>query len=1013
MPKESKNIFFKGEILSFMLIIFLNLPSLASTQVENPELLIRGKVIDPTGMPIPGTSIVEVGTTNGVVTDFDGLFEIKVQSSQSILEISFIGFQTQRVSADQEYFEIQLTEAAADLDEVVIIGYGQSRKRDLTGSVSAIDLDDLESQPASNIGDAIQGRAAGVQIITAGQPGSNPIIRIRGVGTVGNNDPLIVVDGVPLNGGLNQVNMQDVNSMQILKDASATAIYGARGANGVVIITTKRGEKGVGRLNINAFSGIQEATNVIDVLNAQQFAQLSNEMLTNGGFSPNPEFSDPASFGAGTDWLDALFTMGRQNDVTLSYSNGSENTNVYTSLNVFDQKGIVINTDYTRYIFQFNSDTKVSDNVRFGNSVKLNYDLKKQGDFNIQNAILSLPTQPIFREDGDYSGPIGQPIFSGDIENPIGKANIVDTSTKGYNLQGSVFGELDFLKNFTLKSLFGAETNFWYGRTWSPEYSWDSDVQLNEFLSESSNRSVTILWDNTLTYTKEFGGGTSFTGVIGTSAQENEFKFLSGSIQNFSSDQTQQLNNGIDQTTLNGSGSEWAIFSYFARGNFDYLDKYYLTATIRRDGSSRFGEGNKYGTFPSASAAWRISDEAFLMDSRQINDLKLRVGYGITGNQEIGNYSFSSAYNTRLYNFNGNFVTAAIPTVLPNSNVKWESQKQFNIGVDAVLFDRKIDITLDLYRKNTEDMLVPQSVPVTSGYSDIFVPFINAGKIRNQGVELVVTTHNFDNQKFKWSTDFVFSYNQNEVIDINSDTPLTTGGIGLNFNLARIQPGHPVNVFYGFVQQGVFQTQDEVDNAAVQVEGDDPATSTAPGDIRYTDLNSDGIINDDDRTFLGNPNPDFTYSLNNTFKIGDFDLNIFLQGVYGNDIFNANRLYTENMAVTNNQSDAVLGRWTGPGTSNSIPRAVFGDPNNNTRASNRFIEDGSYLRLRNINLTYNIPLEKHKNNFINSARVYVSGQNLFTVTDYSGFDPEVPSNGIDNNIYPVTRSYTVGVNIGF
>lgn len=1000
----------KGTKKSLLLVLFLCTQFLALGQ-EN-QVLVTGQVLDQEGLPLPGASIIEVGTNNGTVTDFDGNFELNVQENAE-LEASYIGFVSQTFSATSEEVEIQLASDVAALEEVVVIGYGQTSRRDLTGSVTAIDLDDVQSQPAANIGDAIQGRAAGVQVITSGEPGANPTFRIRGIGTIGNNDPLVVVDGVPLNGGLNQVNMQDVASMQVLKDASATAIYGSRGANGVVIITTKKGKTDQGQFQISAFSGIQESTDMVEVLNAPQFAELSNEMLGSAGFTPNPDFADPGSLGAGTDWLDALFTVGEQNNVTLSYSNGNEHTKVYTSLNAFDQKGIIINNDYTRYILQLNSDTEVSENLRFGNTLKLNYDKKENGERNINNAIFSLPTQPIFRENGTYSGPAGNPMYYGDVENPIGKANIVENSTEGYNIQGSIFGELDFLQDFTFKTLFGGETNFWFGRTWAPSYAWDSDIEQNEFLSQSSNRSVTLLWDNTLTYENRFDDGSKITAVVGTSAQENRFDFMSGSIQNFSSEQTQQLDNGTDQPRIGGNASEWALFSYFARATFDFRNKYLLTATVRRDGSSRFGEGNKYGTFPSASAAWRLSEEEFLINSNTVNDLKLRAGYGITGNQEIGNYSFASSYNTNLYNFNGNLVTAAVPTVLPNANVQWESQKQYNFGVDATLFDDRLDLTLDLYRKDTEDMLVPQAVPVTSGYSDIYVPYINAGKIRNQGVEVMLSTENIRRDNFDWATDFVFSYNDNEVININSDTPLTTGSIGLSYNLARIQPNYPINVFYGFVQDGIFQTQQEVDNAAVQVVGNDPATSTAPGDIRYRDLNNDGVINDDDRTFIGNPNPDFTYSLNNTFRLGNFNLNIFLQGVHGNDIFNANRIYTEGMSVTNNQSTAVLNRWRGPGTSNTMPRAVFGDPNNNARPSTRYIEDGSYLRLKNVNLSYNVPVEKFAEKSLSSASIYVSGQNLFTITDYSGFDPEVGPNGIDNNNYPVTRTIMLGVNLGF
>lgn len=999
----------QGDNSRYIFILLFLMPLVMVSQ----EFRMSGKVIDEFSMPLIGATVLELGTSNGVTTNFDGEFEISVSSLQSVIEISYVGYTTLTIKATKELITVQMTPDISALDEVVIIGYGESKQRDLTGSVSTVSTDDIVSQPSSNIGDAIQGRAAGVTVITSGQPGNNPTFRIRGTGTIGNNDPLIVVDGMPLNGGLNQVNMKDVESFQVLKDASATAIYGARGSNGVIIISTKRGKKGKGTIDIDVFTSFQQATNVIDVLNAEQFAALSNEMLVNGGFTPNPNFTDPSSLGWGTDWLDSFFTTGRQSNVTLSYAQGNEKSNIFTSLNVFDQDGIIINSEYTRYILQFNSDTQINEHIKFGNSLKLNYDIKSNGDNNIQNAILSLPTQPIYRENGNYSGPIGQPIYSGDIENPIGKSNIVENTIKGYNLQGNVYGELGLLKYLKFKTLLGVEANFWDTRTWSPSYSWDSDVSPNAYLSESSNKSLTLVWDNTLTFKKEFDSGSSLTAVIGTSAQENQFKFIGGSVQGFPSESAQTLNNGLLQPTINGSGSEWSIFSYFARGQYDYKKKYYITATIRRDGSSRFGSGNKYGTFPSASAAWRISEEAFLQESKIFNDLKLRIGFGVTGNQNIGNYSFASAYNTNLYNFNGVFVTAAVPTVLPNSNVKWESQKQFNVGIDASLFNRFMVVTIDGYVKNTEDMLVPQTVPVTSGYSDIYVPFINAGQIRNQGIELLLTIHNVNTDKFKWSTDLVFAYNKNEVIDINSNTPLTTGSIGLNYTLGRIQPGQPINVFYGFIQDGIFQNQEEVNNHAVQVPGSDPATSTSPGDIRFKDLNSDGVINDNDRTFIGNPNPKINYSLNNTFSIGDFDLSVFFQGVYGNDIFNANRLYTENMSVTTNQSTEALNRWNGPGTSNSLPRAVFGDPNNNNRQSTRYIEDGSYLRLKNVNLAYTLPLEEFKNTPFSSIKLYISGQNLFTITNYSGFDPEVGPNGIDNNIYPITRTFTLGATLGF
>ena len=896
------------------------------------------------------------------------------------------------------------------IEEVVVIGYGKAKAKDLTGSVSVINLNKTGNQPVADIGQAIQGRASGVTVINSGEPGSNVTFRIRGTGTIQNNNPLIVVDGMPLNGGLNQINMSDVESINILKDASSTAIYGSRGANGVVMITTKRGAKG-GILNFDTFTGIQSVSNMIKVLDASQYAQLNNEMLANGGLTPNPEFANPSSLGVGTNWLGALFNPSILSSYSLSYGDRSEKSNLYVSTSYFNQKGVVLNTNYDRYIVQINGDTKLKSFLKIGNSVKLQHDIKKNGSYDIKGTILSLPTRPIYDTNGNWAGPGSNPLLYGDIDNPIGKATIVENSTKGYNIQGNIYAEAEIIKDLKFKSLGGIETNIWYNRTWSPKYSWGVKSQENSYLFEGSNRSITLLWDNTLTYDKTIGKH-HINAVVGSSAQNNKYNYLSASVQKFASDNTQQIDNGILQPVQHGNASEWAIMSYLGRVNYNYANKYYVTATIRRDGSSRFGMDNRWGWFPSAALAWRISNEDFLKNSTVINNLKLRLGYGITGNQEIGNYSFSSSYNTYLYNFNNSYVSAVLPTVLPNPNVKWEGQEQYNAGFDLDLFNNRISLIVDGYVKNTNDMLVPMSVPVTSGYSDVYVPSINAGKIQNKGFEVTLSTKNIIKNDFKWSSDAVFSYNKNNVESINSDTPIITASGGFNSAIGLIKAGYPVNVFYGYITDGIFQNQDEVDRHAVQMPGSNSATSTAPGDIRFKDLNNDGVINDKDRTVIGNPNPKFTFSLNNTFNYKNFDLTIFLQGSYGNDIFNANRMYTEAMSIIQNQSTAVLGRWTGEGTSNNIPRAIYGDPNQNSRVSDRYIEDGSYLKIKNINLSYTLPKAVFGQNF-NSVKIFVSAQNLVTWTKYSGFDPEVPVNGIDNGTYPITRTVSLGLNIGF
>ncbi len=962
---------------------------------------------------LPGVKVMLKGTTQGTLTDFDGNFSLEVPSNETILVFSFIGYQNVEVSVGlQNNFSVEMKVEDEQLEEIVVIGYGTLKKDDLTGSVAAVDVAELKENPVADIGAAMQGKASGVQIITSGEPGSGTTFRIRGIGTIGNNNPLIVVDGMPLNGPLNQLNMNDIESLQILKDASSTAIYGARGANGVVIITTKRGKNGKTSLSLNTFAGFSEPTKMIEVLNAQDFAQLHNEMMLNGGLYTNPDFSNPKALGEGTDWLGEFFNPAFKHSTTLSYSGGTEKTNLYTSFNLYEEKGIILSTDYRRFIFQLNSDTKVTDYLKFGNSLKVNHDIKNSGSTSIQGALTSLPTQKVYDENGNFTGPEGEPLYSGDINNPIGLAKTVEQATKGYNFQGNVFTEVIFLENFSFKSVFGLEANFWNNRTWSPPYSWGVKEQVDAYLGQGSNQSITWLWDNTLSYNKEFENGFNLNAMMGTSAQANKFEYISGSIQNFPSNSTQTLNNGLEQIKLNGTGSEWAIFSYFTRVNLNFKNKYYATATVRRDGSSRFGQGNKFGTFPSASLAYRISEEEFF-NFTFIESLKLRAGFGVTGNQEIGNYAFASSFNTYSYNFNGNLVSAVIPTVLPNTNVKWEAQEQFNIGLDADLFKSRISLILDAYIKNTTDMLVPQSVPVTSGYSDIYVPYVNAGQIQNKGIEVTITSYNVSKTNFSWNTDLIFSLNKNEVIDINSDVPMTSGSIGLNYTLSRIQNGYPINIFYGFVTDGIFQTQAEVENHAIQVPGTSPANSTSPGDIRFKDLNNDGIINDYDRTFLGTPNPDFIFSLNNTLKYKNWSLNIYLQGVYGNEIFNANRLFLESMNITSNQSVAVLERWTGEGTSNTMPRAVFGDPNNNTRASDRYIEDGSYLRLKNVSLNYEIPNSLLGGKIFKAANISLSGQNLLTLTNYSGFDPEVSSSGIDNSIYPISRTVSFSFNITF
>ena len=986
---------------------------LIKTSVQQNEKTVNGKVTDSGGEPLPGVTVILKGTTIGTTTDFDGNYSLSNIPEDGILVFSFVGMQDiEKSIQNKNELNVTMLEQTIGLEEVVAIGYGSQKKKDLTGSVVSVGTDDLKSLPLASVGEAMQGKAAGVQIISNGTPGNDPTFRIRGIGTINNNDPLLVIDGVPTQSGLNQLNMDDVESIQVLKDASATAIYGSRGANGVVIITTKSGKSGKGVISFNAYYGVQEATNMVEMLNASEFASLHNEMMINAGQNQNPAYSNPPSFGKGTDWLGAMFSTAPIQNYSISYSGGNEKSNYYVSGNYFDQEGIVNNTGFERYTLKFNSDSEILDKVKFGNNITLNHDKKYNGDYSIIDAMRALPTQEIYNQDGTYAGPVGIPMWYGDVVNPIGRSEIIENTTLGYNLLGSIYGEIEILKGLVFKSLAGIKANFWEARTWSPKYDWQPTPQEQSYLGEGWNRSITWNWDNTLTYKTTISEKHKLTVLAGTSAQENKFKYMTGSIQEFASDLTQQLDNGLTQKNIGGNTNDWSLMSYMGRVNYSFADKYLFTGTVRYDGSSRFGENNKWGLFPSGSAAWRISEENFFKNIEFVDDLKLRAGYGVTGNQEIGNYSFASALNIIKYNLNDNLLNAVVPIVMPNPNVQWESQKQANIGFDATILDQRLNITFDAYIKNTEDMLVPASIPITTGYSDVYVPSINAGEIGNKGIELSITSHNLKGDLI-WDTDFNISVNRNEVKSLNDTIPMARGSVGFNQNIARLEVGQPMDIFYGFVTDGIFQNQQEVNQHALQVPGDDPYLRTSAGDIRYLDLNSDGVIDDDDRTYIGNPNPDFIFALNNTFTYKGFDLTVFLQGVYGNDIYNANRIWSEGMAVAQNQTTGALDRWTAEGTSTTVPRAIFNDPNKNIRPSDRFVEDGSYLRVKNITFGYTVPARIIQKAKMSSARIYVSGTNLFTFTDYSGFDPEVSVNGIDLNTYPVTKTYSLGVNISF
>ena len=947
------------------------------------EKTISGTVTDMTGLPVIGAAVIDVqDRTSGSLTDVDGNFSLNVSPGSSI-EISFMGYKTVTVPVgEKDFISVVLEDDTEFLEEVVVVGYGTVRKRDLTGAVSSVGSRDLKDSPVTNVGQALQGKVSGVYIVDAAKPGDNVSIKIRGLGTINDSDPLVVIDGVPTDLGLSSLNTADIDRIDVLKDASATAIYGSRGANGVVMVTTKRGATGDGKVNVSANWAMQNVAYVPEMLNAAEYAAYSNDMLVAGGLSANPQWSNPASLGEGTDWLDEMFQTGFMQNYTVSYSGGSEKAHYYVSGGFMDQTGTVKTIGYRRFTFQNNNDAQVLKWLKFTNNITFSTDSKTGGSYSVTDAMNALPTQPVKNADGSWSGPDGNAYWYGDVRNPIGTLYTNDNKTTGYNFLANISAEITFTKWLKFKSTFGYDAKLWFNDNMTYAYPYKPTPVEETTRYQDSNKAFTYLWDNYVTFDHTFKGKHYLNIMAGSSAQWNRNSAFNGTKGGFLFDSVHEFDNGTTTKALGGSSSDWAMLSFMARANYSYDDRYLLTVTFRRDGSSRFGPNHRWGNFPSASAAWRISQEPWFPGKGDgsfiINDLKLRAGYGVTGNDKIGSYAYIQTYNTGSYIFGDEVVTTLMAKTMANPSIHWEEVRQANIGIDLSMWNSRLNLSLDGYIKNTADMLVKAAIPITSGYEDTSTTYTNAGKVSNRGFEVTLNSVNFDGAGggFRWETSVTATYNRNKIVSLNSDTPLyqnETGGAYITMQCN----GLPINVFYGYVTDGLFQTQAEVDSHAFQ------EASTAPGDIRFKDLNNDGVINEDDRTVIGDPNPDWLFSMVNTFSWKGFDLSVYLQGVAGNDIFNANSISNEGMSSAHNQTASVKYRWVGYGTSTVMPRAVYGDPNHNARISDRFVEDGSYLRLKNITLSYTFPAKWTQKISIENARIYLSCENVATLTRYS------------------------------
>ena len=741
---------------------------------------VEGTVLDVNQEPLIGVNVSEKGTSNRTVTDIDGHFSLNLSSANPVLHLSYVGYVAQDADVNgQSTMQIVMHENNEMLDEIVVIGYGIQKKSDLTGAISQVSSKDLARQPSPSLGAALQGRAPGLQVVSSGAPGSNVSMKIRGIGSINNSDPLLVIDGVPTDVPLNMINMDDVESVDILKDASATAIYGSRGAYGVIIITTKRGSQERNNLNLKVTYGFDQLQRTLPLLNATQFASLHNEMMSAGGQPQYALFNDPTKLGKGTDWMGELFQYAPTQTYSANYSGGTQKSRYYVSGTYYDQQGIIKTTDYKRFTLQFNSDVELYKWLKLGHNLSLNHDIKSQGEYNIQNTMKALPTQAIKNEDGSWAGPVGLAMYVGDIANPIGKMMENTSTTKGYNLLGNIYAEITPWEWLTFKSVAGVQALFYDSQSWAPQYDWAPIPQEESAATRQYNKSLTLLWDNTLTFNKTFDDDHQLSVMVGSSAQTNTYEFLSGSIMGFISENAQQMSNGTLEPTVSGNGSDWALLSFLGRLNYTYANKYLITATIRGDGSSRFSRANRWAAFPSVALAWRLSEEKFFNKTFALSDLKLRAGYGLTGNQaSVGNYASATVWQTVQYNFNGTPVNALVPQVMPNPNVRWEEVEQWNVGADLTMLDSRLNLNLDAYIKNTNDMLVDMSVPIFTGYSDTNVPKINAGKMRNRGFELGLTSYNFTGD-FSWTTTVNASFNENTIMSLNDDVPIyfnNTGG---------------------------------------------------------------------------------------------------------------------------------------------------------------------------------------------------------------------------------------------
>ena len=1023
------------------------------TNLSFGQNTVSGTVTDTEGLPLLGVNVIEKNTNNGTTTDFDGNFEIEVGDNATLV-FSFVGFVTKEVSVSGgENLSVTLDTDSESLDEVVLIGYGAQRKEEISGSVSSISSEEFENIPQVSVDQLMQGRAAGVMVTkNSGQPGAAVSVKIRGVNTItGSSEPLYIIDGIPVSGDsrniatsgrstasaeggatdvspLAALNPNDIESIDILKDASATAIYGSRGSNGVVIITTKKGVKGQSKLTYNTYAALQRPTNKIEVMNLREYATLQNTIGEIYGLNPQIEFLNPDLLGRGTDWQAEIFDDALQLNHELAFSGASEKINYYLSSSFTDQEGTVIGSGFDRITVRANVNADINDWISTGIALTASRTNDKITLNNASNGIISLsllnnPARAVYNPDGSYAGPVTPDEIAFGIRNPIAEALSIDNTLTRNRLFGNLFAELNLHDNITFRTEFGGDFGNNLNDRFQPTFSYGALERGENSLNVRRENNDFWIIKNLLTYSDTYAENHDVTLLLGQEVQESSWEGVISQDGNFVNNENPVLGTGDANDFTDQYRGSSALESYFGRFIYSYNNRYNITASLRADGSSKFAEGQKWGYFPSISASWRLSNETFMEEIETIQNIKIYGGYGEVGNQAIPNF----AYGVRLNTVNTGLGTGFSIANFPKEDLTWESSTQTNIGINFGLFNSRLNTTIEAYRKVSKDFLYQLAVTdfITGGNSPgaITAPWVNLGEMVNKGIDVTLNYATLGEGDFNWRSTLTFSHYQNEVTELLGNLTIN-GELSLNDsnqNITLTKIGEPVGMFYGYEVEGLFRTTEDFNGAAVQFGRpfeDALFGTTWLGDIKYRDINDDGVIDNDDRTVIGNPHPDFTFGFQNNLSYKDFDLSVFLQGSYGNDIFNAvKRTLTAANSYYVNQSPSVLDYWSVENPNSGSPRLARNDtPNINI--SDRYIEDGSYLRIQNLTLGYNLPLKYSEKIGLNRLKIYGSVQNLYTFTNYSGYDPEVGAYnqnalllGVDNGRYPSPRTFTMGLNV--